>query len=157
MDHLRKLRGPIKQEYVIRFFPNMRPELIKQLQTLMFLDISFLQNLKSILKEKLQSKRQKEQKESTVTGLEPAIPRSEVWCLIHQATRSQLALAVTTDVQFCFLALRVATTFKQRRLFTFSRPVPNKELSWGNSLSLFVITSLGYYGLSAFHLPFRTF
>ena len=22
-------------------------------------------------------------KESTVTGLEPAIPRSEVWCLIH--------------------------------------------------------------------------
>lgn len=30
----------------------MRPELIKQLQTLMFLDISFLQNLKSILKEK---------------------------------------------------------------------------------------------------------
>ena len=23
------------------------------------------------------------QKESTVTGLEPAIPRSEVWCLIH--------------------------------------------------------------------------
>ena len=25
----------------------------------------------------------KRQKISTVTGLEPAIPRSEVWCLIH--------------------------------------------------------------------------
>ena len=27
---------------------------------------------------------------STVAGLEPAIPRSEVWCLIHQATRPHL-------------------------------------------------------------------
>ena len=27
-----------------------------------------------------------EEKVSNVTGLEPAIPRSEVWCLIHQAT-----------------------------------------------------------------------
>ena len=30
------------------------------------------------------------QKESTVTGLEPAIPRSKVWCLIHWATRSYM-------------------------------------------------------------------
>ena len=31
-------------------------------------------------------------KSTTVTGLEPAIPRSEVWCLIRLATQPQVEL-----------------------------------------------------------------